>query len=125
MQRVELTSGSASPNPDTFLSRCADLLQLTVWLTPAGTVDEGGVEQPAYLNFDAALLGRPSNNEMEVSLLCHSVPAHSCGMQSKLQPHLAYSWRSARCRLRPTLLKGRSRSLLKAAWPLRSLQQHC
>ncbi|CAK0783229.1 hypothetical protein CVIRNUC_006428 [Coccomyxa viridis] len=42
-----------------------DLLQLTVWLTPAGTVDEGGVEQPAYLNFDAALLGRPSNNEME------------------------------------------------------------
>ena len=82
MQLVELMTDSASPNPDIFLSRCADLLQLTVWLTPAGTIDEGGVEQPAYLNFDAALLGRPSNNEMEVSLLCHSVPAHSCSMQS-------------------------------------------
>ncbi len=77
MQLIELMSDRASPSPDSVLSCCADLLQLTVWLTPAGTVDEGGVEQPAYLNFDAALLGRPSNNEMEVGLLCHSVPAQS------------------------------------------------
>ncbi len=45
---------------------CADLLQITIWLTPAGTVDNGGVEQPAYLNFDVALLGPPSGNQMEV-----------------------------------------------------------
>lgn len=31
-----------------------------VYLTPAGTVDEGGVEQPAYLNIDALLLGPPA-----------------------------------------------------------------
>jgi hypothetical protein len=45
---------------------CADLLQIIVWVTPAGTVDEGGKEQPAYLNFDVALLGPPTNNEMQV-----------------------------------------------------------
>jgi hypothetical protein len=38
----------------------ADLLSLTVFLTPAGTVDEGGKVQPAYLNFDAQLLGTPA-----------------------------------------------------------------
>ena len=119
MQLVELTSGSASPKPDIFLSRCADLLQLTVWLTPVGTVDEGGVEQPAYLNFDAALLGRPSGNQMEVSLLCRSVPAHSCSTQPRMQPHLAQSWHSALGMLGSTALKGPCRSLLQAAWSLR------
>ncbi len=34
-------------------------------MTPAGTVDEGGKEQPAYLNFDVALLGPPAGNEMQ------------------------------------------------------------
>ncbi len=34
---------------------------MTIFLTPAGTRDEGGVIQPAYLNFDAALLGPPAN----------------------------------------------------------------
>ena len=47
----------------------ADLLQITIWLTPAGTVDEGGVKQPAYLNFDIALLGPPAANQMEVRVL--------------------------------------------------------
>ena len=37
-----------------------------MWITPAGTIDEGGVEQPAYLNFDVSLLGPPSSNEMQV-----------------------------------------------------------
>ena len=83
-----------------------------MWLTPAGTMDEGGVEQPAYLNFDAALLGRPSNNEMEVSLLCHPLQAQSCSMQLRMLPHLAHSWRSALDRFRPTSLEGRLRSLL-------------
>jgi len=31
-----------------------------VFLTPAGTLDEGGVVQPAYLNIDALLLGPPA-----------------------------------------------------------------
>ncbi len=49
----------------------ADLLQVLVWLTPAGTVDDGGKEQPAYLNFDVALLGPPAGNDMQVtSLAC-------------------------------------------------------
>ena len=80
MRLAELMGDCASPSPDSVSSRCADLLQLTVWLTPAGTVDEGGVEQPAYLNFDAALLGRPSNNKMEVGSLCHCLQAWSCRM---------------------------------------------
>ncbi len=40
----------------------ADLLSVIVYLTPAGTRDEGGVPQPAYLNFDAALLGPPAHS---------------------------------------------------------------
>ena len=47
----------------------ADLMQVLIWLTPAGTVDDGGKEQPAYLNFDVSLLGPPSGNHMEVC--CH------------------------------------------------------
>jgi len=43
----------------------ADLVQVVVWVTPAGTLDEGGLEQPAYLNFDVALLGPPANSEMQ------------------------------------------------------------
>ena len=38
----------------------ADLLNLVVYVTPAGTLDEGGVVQPAYLNFDAELLAHPT-----------------------------------------------------------------
>lgn len=48
-----------------FCGCCADLLQVVVWVTPAGTVDEGGKPQPAYLNFDVALLGPPAGNEMQ------------------------------------------------------------
>ena len=48
----------------------ADLLQITVWLTPAGTVDDGGVKQPAYINFDVSLLSPPAGNEMQVRARC-------------------------------------------------------
>ena len=44
----------------------ADLLQVVVWVTPAGTLDDGGLMQPPYLNFDAALLGPPAGHEMQV-----------------------------------------------------------
>lgn len=40
----------------------ADLLSVVVFKTHAGTRDEGGVLQPAYLNFDAALLGPPAHD---------------------------------------------------------------
>lgn len=42
--------------------RCpaADMLSVTVFVTPAGTKDEGGMVQPAYLNFNAQLLGPPA-----------------------------------------------------------------
>ena len=36
------------------------MLSITVFLTPDGSVDEGGVPQPAYLNFNAQLLGPPA-----------------------------------------------------------------
>ncbi|CAL5220920.1 g3017 [Coccomyxa viridis] len=42
-----------------------DLLQVVIWVTPAGTMDDGGLVQPAYLNFDAALLGPPASHEMQ------------------------------------------------------------
>jgi hypothetical protein len=42
-----------------------DVLQLTIWLTPAGTRDEGGKVQPAYLNFDVALIATPAHNTLE------------------------------------------------------------
>lgn len=36
------------------------MLAITVFLTPAGTVDAGGMLQPAYLNFNAQLLAPPA-----------------------------------------------------------------
>ncbi len=63
-------SGLSPPGYTSRESRCrvkwrplafADLLSVVVFLTPAGTRDEGGVIQPAYLNFDAALLGPPAH----------------------------------------------------------------
>ena len=45
-------------------------MKLLVWVTPAGTFDEGGVEQPSYLNFDTTLLGAPLGNEMQVKPPC-------------------------------------------------------
>ena len=36
------------------------MISVTVFVTPAGTRDAGGVLQPAYLNFDAQLLGPPA-----------------------------------------------------------------
>ena len=50
------------------------MLQLVMWVTPAGTMDEGGIQQPAYLNFDIALLGPPAGNRMEVSHPCSPSP---------------------------------------------------
>ena len=54
---------------------------MIVWLTPAGTEDEGGVKQPAYLNFDTALLGPPHGNEMQVGL---QLPRRACSHSSIL-----------------------------------------
>lgn len=43
----------------------ADLLSINIFLTRAGTRDEGGVVQPAYINFEAELL-RPSLSPWKV-----------------------------------------------------------
>lgn len=48
---------------------CAETMTITVYLTKAGVKDEGGVEQPAYLNFEATL-----NQLPEHSLKVHSWP---------------------------------------------------
>lgn len=64
----------------------ADLLSVVVYLTPAGTRDEGGVIQPAYLNFDAALLGPPAHGlkVRECVIVCphHHIWANSTIRQS-------------------------------------------
>ena len=39
----------------------ADLMSIMLWMTPAGTLDEGGVPQPAYLNFRQRLLHEPAD----------------------------------------------------------------
>ncbi len=54
----------------------AELMRVLVWVTAAGTVDEGGVEQPAYLNFDTTLLAAPLGNEMSVSVHPSNFPSH-------------------------------------------------
>ena len=50
----------------------ADLLSIVVYMTPAGTRDEGGAIQPAYINFDAALLEAPAH-ELKVSGCLHAL----------------------------------------------------
>jgi hypothetical protein len=52
--------------PDGMHGMNADMLEIVIFLTPAGTRDEGGVLQPAYLNFDAMVLGPPAS-DMTVS----------------------------------------------------------
>jgi hypothetical protein len=48
---------------------CADVLRMTIWQTPAGIVDEGGIVLPSWLNFGITLLGPPANGIMHVSSL--------------------------------------------------------
>ncbi len=66
-----------------------DLLQVVVWLTPAGTLDDGGVKQPAYLNFEVSLLGPPAGNEMKVGPFRQRPPEMTigiCGSASARSP---------------------------------------
>ena len=48
-----------------FLRR-ADVMKMTIWQTPAGIVDEGGVVLQSWLNFGVTLLGPPANGIMHV-----------------------------------------------------------
>ena len=45
------------------------MLSVVAYLTPAGTLDEGGVVQPAYINFDADLLSPPTGAMKVCALL--------------------------------------------------------
>ena len=47
----------------------ADVLKMTIWQTPAGIVDEGGVVLESWLNFGITLMGPPANGVMHVSNL--------------------------------------------------------
>lgn len=51
----------------------ADVLKMTIWQTPAGIVDEGGVVLPSWLNFGVTLLGPPANGIMHVSAPIHLI----------------------------------------------------
>ena len=58
---------------------------MVIWLTPAGTTDDGGLQQPAYLNFELSLLGPPTGNEMKVRVLARCYAAQ-LGSKSCSQP---------------------------------------
>lgn len=47
------------------------MINFVAFVTPAGTRDEGGVEQPAYINFEAELLAPPTG-----ALKVHLSPWH-------------------------------------------------
>ena len=74
----------------------SELMRVLVWVTAAGTVDEGGVEQPAYLNFDTTLLAAPLGNEMSVSLHPSISPPTSlyslCSKTSVITCAFAAAW---------------------------------
>jgi hypothetical protein len=46
-------------------------MSITVYMTDAGVKDKGGVEQPAYLNFEAELNKEPEH-DLRVSHTCRS-----------------------------------------------------
>lgn len=49
----------------------AETMSITVYMTDAGVKDKGGVEQPAYLNFEAELNKEPEH-DLRVSHTCRS-----------------------------------------------------
>lgn len=46
----------------------AGTLELKIWSVPAGVLDEGGMPQPAYINFQLKLLASPKGDEAQVGL---------------------------------------------------------
>lgn len=68
----------------------ADVLKMTIWQTPAGIVDEGGMILPAWLNFGLSLEAPPENGVMHVSNLsstsCHV--SHGTTLRTKACEHL-------------------------------------
>ncbi len=55
---------------------------MTIWQTPAGIVDEGGVVLPSWLNFGITLLGPPANGIMHVSATNYPLSL-SCKLATK------------------------------------------
>ncbi len=90
----------------------AETMTITVYLTRAGIKDKGGVEQPAYLNFEATLnrapnhdlrvrsLQRPSNLDRRTAklftahLTLSSLPGNTQNASGSLQIILILSWLS-------------------------------
>ena len=47
---------------------------MTIWQTPAGIVDEGGMILQAWLNFGITLVAPPANGLMHVRLPSYGLP---------------------------------------------------
>ena len=62
------------------------MMQLLCWVTPAGTRDEGGKVQPAYLNFALALLATPAHGVMEVRLSSTCLHQHLSALRAWAVP---------------------------------------
>ncbi|CAL8463174.1 g2708 [Coccomyxa elongata] len=62
LDKQRLVMSADENEQEHILGLQSDLLSVVIFKTHAGTRDEGGVLQPAYLNFDAALLGPPAHD---------------------------------------------------------------
>ena len=64
-------------------------MNIVFWMTPAGTLDEGGMPQPAYLNFRQHLLKDPASPESfkacPARCIMRSLPFSLRGCQHLLQ----------------------------------------
>ncbi|KAK9902757.1 hypothetical protein WJX75_005073 [Coccomyxa subellipsoidea] len=61
---IETVWDKYKPGLGNTVTITTDVLRMTIWQTPAGIVDEGGIVLPSWLNFGITLLGPPANGIM-------------------------------------------------------------
>ncbi|BDA51370.1 hypothetical protein COCOBI_18-2470 [Coccomyxa sp. Obi] len=61
---IETVWDKYKPGLGNTVTVTTDVLKMTIWQTPAGIVDEGGMVLPSWLNFGVTLLGPPANGIM-------------------------------------------------------------
>lgn len=66
---------------------CVDVLKMTIWQTPAGIVDEGGMLLGAWLNFGLSLEAPPANGLMHVSPTRHPPDLSKEGLHTMNRQH--------------------------------------
>ena len=67
----------------------AELLALVLFLTPGEDGADQALTEPAFLNFDIALLGEPTFGDLQVTqtlLGCRSGPCHTSDLRSFISP---------------------------------------